>query len=142
MNGDKGDKAIRVLIIDDHQMFRDALRVLLEKEDGIELAAATGDELEGIELAVRNRPEVVLLDIAMRGIGGILTAHKLREKVPRSKVLMVSQYDDMEFVLEALGTAQAAGYLNKNDGGTELVNGIRAVAAGKRYISPSVAPVV
>lgn len=136
------DKPIRVLIIDDHRMFRDALRILLEKENGIELVGEAGEEFEGISLAVRTRPEVILLDIGMHGIGGLQTAHRLRHEIPRSRVLMLSQYDDEEYVLEALGEAQAAGYLIKSDGGPELVSGIRAVAAGKRYISPAVAPVV
>ncbi|HEY2107409.1 MAG TPA: response regulator transcription factor, partial [Candidatus Binataceae bacterium] len=100
------DKPIRVLIIDDHRMLRDALRILLEKEDGIELTGEAGDELEGIGVAIRTRPEVILLDIGMHGIGGIQTAHRLRHEVPRSKVLMLSQYDDEEYVLEALGEAQ------------------------------------
>jgi two-component system NarL family response regulator len=135
-------KPIRVLIIDDHRMLREALRILLEKEDGIQLAGEAGDELEGIEVAVRTRPEVILLDIGMHGIGGIQTAHRLRHEVPRSRVLMLTQYDDEEYVLEALGEAEVAGYLIKSDAASELVGAIRAVAAGKRYISPAVAPVV
>ncbi len=130
------DKPIRVLIIDDHRMLRDALRILLEKEDGIQLTGEAGDELEGIKVAVLTRPEVILLDIGMHGIGGIQAAHRLRHMVPRSRVLMLSQYDDEEYVLEALGEAQAAGYLIKSDAASELVGAIRAVAAGKRYISP------
>jgi DNA-binding NarL/FixJ family response regulator len=76
------DKPIRVLIIDDHRMLRDALRILLEKEDGIQLTGEAGDELEGIEVAVRTRPEVILLDIGMHGIGGIQTAHAFATRYP------------------------------------------------------------
>ena len=135
-------RAIRVLVIDDHRILRDALRILLEREGGIELAGETGDGLEGIAMAVRTRPDVILLDIGMSGISGIQAAHRLRKAVPASKVLMLSQYDDEEYVLEALGKAGAAGYMLKSDAGSELLGAIRAVAAGKRYISPAVAPIV
>jgi len=138
----KLDKAIRVLVIDDHRLLRDALRIMLEKEDGILLTGEAGDALEGIRVAVRTRPDVILLDIGMQGLGGIEAAHHLRKEVPGSRVLILSQYDDEEYVIEALGEAGAAGYVIKSDAASELLDAIRAVAAGKRYISPAVAPVV
>jgi DNA-binding NarL/FixJ family response regulator len=133
---------IRVLVIDDHQLLRDALRILLEKEDGVQLVGEAGDALEGISVAARTRPDVILLDIGMKGIGGIEAAHRLRKEVPGAKVVIVSQYDDEEYVLEGLGQAGAAAYVIKGDSESELIGAIRAVAAGKRYISPAVAPVV
>jgi DNA-binding NarL/FixJ family response regulator len=135
-------RAIRVLVIDDHRILRDALRTLLEREDGIELAGETGDAIDGIGLAARTRPDVIVLDIGMEGINGIQAAYRLRKEAPASRVLMLSQYDDEEYVLEAFGKAGAAGYLLKSDAGVELLSAIRAVAAGKRYISPAVAPIV
>jgi two-component system invasion response regulator UvrY len=78
----------------------------------------------------------------MHGIGGIETIYRLRKEVPQSKVLILTQYDDEEYVLEALGKAGVAGYVIKSDAANELLGAIRAVAAGKRYISPAVAPVV
>ncbi len=136
-------RPIRILIIDDHRILRDALRVVFAKEEGIELAAEAGDALDGIGLAIKTRPDVILLDIGMPGISGIQAAHRLRKQVPASKVIILSQYDDQEYVLEAFGKAGAAGYLLKSDaGGPELLSAIRAVAAGKRYISPAVAPIV
>jgi DNA-binding NarL/FixJ family response regulator len=135
-------RPIRVVIIDDHRIVRDALRVLLEQDGSIELAGAMADALEGIRLAAKTGPDVILLDIGLRGISGIQAAHRLRKQAPGSKVLILSQYDDQEYVLEALGKAGAAGYLLKSDAGSELLSAIRAVAAGKRYISPAVAPIV
>ncbi len=135
-------KPIRVLVIDDHKMVRDALRILLENGNEMQLAADAADAFEGVGLAVRTRPDVILLDIGMQGLSGIQAAHRLHKEVPGSKVLIVSQYDDEEYVLEALGEAGAAGYVIKSDGGSELIAAIRAVAAGKRYISPAVAPIV
>ena len=135
-------RPIRVVIIDDHRIVRDALRVLLEQDGSIELAGAMADALEGIRLAAKTGPDVILLDIGLRGISGIQAAHRLRKQAPGSKVLILSQYDDQEYVLEALGKAGAAGYLLKSDADSELLSAIRAVAAGKRYISPAVAPIV
>ncbi len=135
-------KTIRVVAIDDHRMLRDALRVLLDKEGGIEVVGEAGDALEGIALASRVRPDVVLLDINLTGLSGIEAVYGLRKELPAARVLILSQYDDEEYVLEALGEAGAAGYLIKSDAASELISAIRAVAAGKRYISPAVAPVV
>src|SRR5579883_1408598 len=135
-------RSIRVMVIDDHRMMRDALRILLEKEGGMELAGEADEALHGIELAARIRPDVIVLDIGMPGLGGIDAAYRLRKEVPASKVLILSQYDDEEYVLDALSEARAAGYVIKSEGGSELVGAIRAVAAGKRYISPAVAPIV
>src|SRR5208283_1958545 len=136
-------RPIRVLVIDDHRMLREALRAVFANEDGIEMAGETADALAGIELAVKTRPDVILLDIELAGISGIQAAYRLRQQAPASKVLILSGHQDEEYVLEAFGNAGAAGYLLKGDeGGAELLSAIRAVAAGKRYISPTVAPIV
>jgi DNA-binding NarL/FixJ family response regulator len=138
----KPGKSIRLLVIDDHRVLRDALRVLLEKDGGIEMAGEAEEALEGVEQAVRIRPDVILLDIGMRGLSGIQAAHRLRKEAPASKVIILSKHDEEEYVLEAFGEAGAAGYVIKTDGSPELVSAIRAVAAGKRYISPAIAPIV
>jgi two-component system, NarL family, response regulator NreC len=78
----------------------------------------------------------------MKGLSGIDAAHRLRKEVPGSKIVIVSGHDDKEFVLECLGPAGAAGYVVKGDAGSDLLGAIRAVTAGKRYISPAVAPIV
>ncbi len=135
-------RPIRVVLIDDHRMLREALRAVMEKEGGFELVGEAGDAPEGIGVAVRARPDVIVLDVAMQGIAGIEAAHRLRKEAPGSRILMLSQYDDREYVLEALAEAGAAGYLIKSDAAAELLGAIRAVAAGKRYISPAVAPAV
>ncbi len=138
----KTAKTIRLLVIDDHRVLRDALRVLLEREGDIEIAGEAGDALEGLEQAARIRPDVILLDIGMRGLSGIQAAHRLRREVPASRVIILSKHDEEEYVLEAFGEAGAAGYVIKADGSPELVSAIRAVAAGKRYISPAITPIV
>jgi DNA-binding NarL/FixJ family response regulator len=106
----KPGKSIRLLVIDDHRVLRDALRVLLEKDGGIEMAGEAEEALEGVEQAVRIRPDVILLDIGMRGLSGIQAAHRLRKEAPASKVIILSKHDEEEYVLEAFGEAGAAGY--------------------------------
>jgi DNA-binding NarL/FixJ family response regulator len=135
-------KSIRVVVIDDHQIMREGLRVLLDKQGEIQIAGEASDALEGVELAARLRPDVILLDIGMRGLDGIQAIYRLRKELPGARIIILSQYDDEEYVLEALGPAGASGYAIKSEGGSELLGAIRAVAAGKRYISPAVAPIV
>lgn len=131
---------IRVLIADDHRLFREALRTMLERECDVVGEAADGEE--ALALAARTRPQVVLLDVGMPGIGGLNAAHRLAKETPTSKVVILSQYDDDEYVIEAMVEAGAAGYLVKTDAAAELLSAMRAVAAGKRYISSAVAPAV
>jgi DNA-binding NarL/FixJ family response regulator len=135
-----GEERIRVLLADDHRLLREALRMVLERECEVVAEAASGEE--AIALAVRTKPHVVLLDIEMPGIGGLAAAHRIAKEARNSKVLILSQYDDEEYVVEALREACAAGYLVKTDAASELLSAVRAVHGGKRYVSPSVAPVV
>ena len=102
--------------------------------------ASTGEQ--AAEFAAQLKPQVVVMDIAMPGIGGIAAAHRIRKQTPACKVLVLSQYDDEEYVLEALAGAGAAGYLLKTDAADELLSAVRAVCAGKQYISSSIAPIV
>lgn len=131
---------IRVLIADDHRLFREALRVMLERECEVVGEAASGEE--AVTLAARLRPAVVLLDVGMPGIGGLGAAHRLARETPGIKVVILSQYDDEEYVIEALVDAGAAGYMVKSDAAAELLSALRAVAAGRRYLSSAVAPAV
>jgi DNA-binding NarL/FixJ family response regulator len=131
---------IRVLIADDHQMVREGLRRILEPHCEIVGEAATGEE--ALEVAGRTRPTVIILDIGMPGMGGLAAARALATAAPSARVIMLSQYSDPEYVIEALGEAKAAGYLVKADAAADLLTAVRAVAAGKRYLSPAVAPIV
>jgi DNA-binding NarL/FixJ family response regulator len=134
-----GDR-IRVLIADDHRMFRDLLRSALAAECDIVAEAADGEST--LEIALRTKPQVILLDVLMPGIGGLGAAHELARKLPGIKILVLSQYHDEEYVIEALGEAGVAGYILKTDGAAEIMPAIRAVQAGLRYLSPSIAPIV
>jgi DNA-binding NarL/FixJ family response regulator len=131
---------ISVLIADDHRLFREALRVVLERECEVVGEAASGEE--AVTLAARIRPNIVLLDVGMPGVGGLNAAHRLAKEAPASKVVILSQHDDEEYVIEAMVEAGAAGYLVKTDAAVELLSALRAVAAGRSYLSSAVAPAV
>ena len=137
---DRTTNRIKVLLADDHRMVREALRAVLEPECEIVAEASTGEE--AVALAMRTKPNVVVMDIAMAGTGGLAAAHHIARQAPASRVLMLSQYDDEEYVMEALVEARAAGYLVKTDAASELLSAVRAVHRGQRYLSPSIAPIV
>lgn len=135
-----GDR-IRVLIADDHRMFRDLVRSVLAGVCDIVGEADDGEST--IALALRTKPHVILLDVIMRGIDGLSAAHELARKVPGAKVLILSQYENPEYVLEALKEALVAGYfLKTKDSADNILSAIRAVHAGGQYLSPSIAPIV
>jgi DNA-binding NarL/FixJ family response regulator len=131
---------IKVLLVDDHRILREALKAVLEPECEIVGEAASGEE--AIALAPKVRPQVVVLDIGMPGMGGLAAAHRIARHADGARVLVLSQYADEEYVMEALTEARAAGYVVKSDAASELIAAVRAVADGKRYLSPSVAPIV
>ena len=131
---------IRILLAEDHRMLRDLLRSALTEEFEVVGEADTGEA--AVALAIRAKPHVILLDVLMPGIGGLAAAHQLVRAVPASKILILSQYKDEEYVIEAFEEAGVAGYLLKTDAAAELASAIRAVHAGGRYVSPSVAPIL
>jgi two-component system response regulator NreC len=141
MNNSTTSSPIRVLLADDHRVLREALKLLLEK-DGCEIVgeAATGEE--ALSMASRLHPQVIVMDLEMPGMGGLAITHRIAKMSPAPHVLILSAYDDEEYVIEALTKAGAAGYLVKSDTAAELINAVRAVSAGKRYLSPSVAPIL
>ena len=136
-----GTEAIRVMLADDHRVLRDSLKLFLERS-GCEIVgeASTGEEALGI--AAKVRPQVLLMDLEMPGVGGLAITHRIVKLSPAPHVLILSAYDDEEYVIEALTRAGAAGYLLKRDSASELINAVRAINAGKRYLSPSVAPIL
>lgn len=135
-----GSERTRVLIADDHRLFREALRSVLERECDVVGEAATGEE--ALALAARTHPDIVLLDLGMPGVGGLNAAHRLAKEAPSSRVVILSQHDDEEYVVEAMVDAGAAGYLVKTDAAAELLSALRAVVSGRRYLSTAAAPAV
>jgi DNA-binding NarL/FixJ family response regulator len=128
---------IRVLIADDHAVLRDGLRALLSGCEGIEVVGEAEDGMDAVEKAVALQPDVILMDIAMPRLGGLEAALELRQRKVPAKILVLTQYDNKEYVFKML-KAGAAGYILKKAAATELVTAIRAVHAGESFLYPSV----
>lgn len=128
----------RVLLVDDHTMFREALRSLLEKASGIEVVAEASDGNQVEDMAERHAPDVIVMDVSMPGVSGIEATRRVLEKHPDVRVIALSAYVYKRFVLEMLG-AGAVGYVAKSAAGDELVRAIRNAAPGRVYLCPEAA---
>jgi DNA-binding NarL/FixJ family response regulator len=129
---------IRVLIADDHAILREGVRALLALTDDIEVVGEARDGREAVDLAGKLDPDVVLMDIAMPGLGGLEAALEMKRQGARARVLVLSQYDDREYVRRLL-KAGVAGYVLKKSAGSELANAIRAAHRGGLVLDPEVA---
>ena len=127
---------IRVAIVDDHAVVRAGLRLLLEGAGGIEVVAEAGDGEAGVRAARLEQPDVVLLDVVMPGLTGIEATPQMLQAAPGAKVLILSMQDDPSYVREAFA-AGASGYVLKEAADVEVVQAVREVAAGGRYVHPS-----
>ena len=128
--------SIRVLIVDDHAVVRSGLKLLLEAEADITVVAEAGSADDGVRAARLEKPDVVLLDVVMPGRSGIEATPELRKAAPSAKVLVLSMQDDPSYVREAFA-AGASGYLLKEAADVELVQAVREVASGARYVHPA-----
>ena len=129
---------IRVLIVDDHAVVREGLRTFLELQDGIAVVGEAADGLEAVELAVGLVPDVILMDLVMPRLDGIGAMREVRERVPQSRVIVLTSFLDDERLLPAL-EAGADGYLLKDVEPAELARAIRTAQSGEAMIAPTVA---
>ena len=129
---------IRVLIADDHAILREGVRALLALTDDIEVVGEARDGREAVDLAGKLDPDVVLMDIAMPGLGGLEAALEMKRQGARARVLVLSQYEDREYVRRLL-KAGVAGYVLKKSAGSELANAVRAAHRGGLVLDPEVA---
>lgn len=132
---------IRIMLVDDHTMVRDALQVVLEQDKGMEVVAAVGDGETAIRMAKELAPAVVVMDIAMPGMSGIETTRRLLARHPEIKVLALSTYLDRRIIQQMLDVG-ASGYIAKSAAGAELQQGIRNVMAGRSYLCSEAAALV
>ncbi len=132
---------IRVLIADDHAILREGVRALLSLTPDIEVVGEASDGLEAIERTRQLSPDVVLMDIGMPGLGGLEATLEIANVAPRARVLVLTQYDNKEYIYRFL-KAGAAGYVLKKAAGTELVGAIRSVHQGGLFLHPSIAAAV
>jgi DNA-binding NarL/FixJ family response regulator len=132
---------ITVLLADDHRMVRDGLRYLLEAPGDILIAALASNGREAVEQAIALCPDVAVIDVSMPVMDGIEATRYICESCPDTHVVMLSMYDTPEYVHRAL-RAGAAGYVLKDEAGSELVEAVRSLYNGDNYYSPKIAEIV
>jgi DNA-binding NarL/FixJ family response regulator len=129
---------IRVLVVDDHAVVREGIRSILDRQPGFSVIGEAADGFAAVKLAIATAPDVVVLDVSMPGGGGLRAAAELRQQVPEARVLILSMYDNAEYVLEAV-RAGASGYLLKDSAATDLRNAVTTVHGGDSFYSPAIA---
>jgi two-component system, NarL family, response regulator DegU len=130
-------RKVKVLLADDHQLFREGLKRILNMESDLEVIGECGDGIQVLEFCNRQKPDVVLMDINMPIENGVVATERLREIFPEIKVIILSIHDDESYVFETLRKG-ATGYLLKDMEAESLTNAIRTVAEGHAYIHPKV----
>jgi DNA-binding NarL/FixJ family response regulator len=128
----------RILIADDHAIVREGVRALLTAAADLEVVGEASSGMEAIELATSLEPDLVLMDIAMPGLGGLEATLEIRKRQPRVKIVVLSQYGEPEYVRRFL-KAGVSGYVLKRAAGAELVAAIRAVVRGGLVLDPDIA---
>jgi len=132
---------MRILIVDDHAILREGLRALLCYYDEMEVVGEAQNGIEALNCIDELKPDIVLMDIAMPGMGGIEATRQIHQKYPEIFVLVLTQYDDWRYIQPLLRVG-ASGYVTKNTLGTDLIAAIRTVSRGETFLQPSVASTV
>ncbi len=125
---------IQVLLVDDHASFRESLALLLERQPDMEVVAEACDGVEAVEMALREKPDICVLDVSMPRMTGLQATVEIKSQVPDIAVLVLSMYDDERYLFEAL-QAGAAGYILKQEADTALVEAVRAVSRGEPFMT-------
>jgi DNA-binding NarL/FixJ family response regulator len=132
---------ITVLIVDDHAVLRDGLVAILAAQQDFQVVGTAANGRDGLKLAMELKPRVVILDISMPELDGLEATRQILQKAPETLIVILSMHSGAEHVFHAL-EAGARGYLLKDSAGREIVEAVRAVHAGRRYLSPKVAEIV
>ncbi len=132
------DPTVRIMIVEDHPLYRKGLRLLLDAVPGFEVVAEAVDGGQATDLAREYQPDVVLMDLQLPEVGGITATREIVTAVPEAKVLVVTLFQDDDSVFAAL-RAGARGYILKDSDEDEIIRAVRAVAAGESLFSPAVA---
>ncbi len=130
--------AIRVLLVDDQALFREALHTLLSVQPGLEVVGEAGDGKTALRLALDLKPDVVLMDLQMPILDGVAATRQLQVELPQTRVIVLTTFDDDEYVFEGL-RAGAIGYLLKDAPSQKLVEAIQSAARGESFLQPSIA---
>jgi DNA-binding NarL/FixJ family response regulator len=131
---------LRVVLADDHTLFRQGLKSLLERE-GIQIVGEAQDGQEVLQLAGKHSPDAAVIDIGMPILNGLDAARELKRAAPKTKTILLTRHDDDEYLMEAL-RAGVRGYVLKNQAASDLVHAIQMVCRGQIYLSPGMSRVV
>jgi two-component system, NarL family, response regulator LiaR len=131
-------ESIRILVVDDHAVVREGLRTFLELQQEFEVVGEAGDGEEAVRLAEQLRPDVILMDLVMPGLDGVGAMQRLRRRLPKCRVIVLTSFADDDRLLPAI-QAGAAGYLLKDTQPSELARAVRAAHAGEALLDPTVA---
>ena len=125
----------QIILADDHIMFRNGLRRIIEDSPGLAVIGEAGDGLQLLELLKKAKPDMVILDISMPKLRGLEATHEIKTRYPGIKILILTMHRNKEYLLQAL-SAKADGYLLKEDTDTQLIAAIESIRAGKIFLSP------
>jgi two-component system, NarL family, response regulator NreC len=123
-----------ILLADDHNIVRQGLRALLESDPHFRLVGEAGDGIEAVRMAERLKPDILITDVMMPGLNGLEVTRQVSKSVPRTRIIILSMYTNDAYVLEALKNG-ASGYVLKDSHASDLIEAVREVAAGRRYLS-------
>lgn len=129
---------IRVMLADDHKIVREGLRRIIEESGDIQVVAEADDGREAVECVLKARPDVAVIDISMPGMDGLEVINRIRAQAPGIPVLILTMHEEEQYVVRAISTG-AMGYVTKRSASEELVEAIRRVYAGGRYLTVSAA---
>lgn len=132
---------IKVILVDDHRILRDGLEQLLESEEDIVVVGVADNGREGVRLALEKKPEVVIMDMAMRELNGMEATRQILNDNKQIKIIVLTNYSEKPIVLSAL-KAGASGYLLKGSASDELINAIRTVYSGEKYLCETVSTII
>lgn len=132
---------LRVLLVDDHRMFREALRALLERRSDIEIVGESGNGADTLRLVAETAPDIVCMDIGLPGMNGVETTRRLKAGYPSTKIIALSIHAERRYVMDML-EAGAAAYITKDEASDELLRAIDAVQRDRSYLCPDVATLI
>ncbi len=130
-------KKVRLLIADDHKIFRQGIKKLLEEEPDLQVVGEAADGREVVKKATELKPDVILMDIAMANLNGLEATKQIKKVLPESKIIMLTMHKNEEYVLQSF-QAGASGYILKEGAVEELVSAIRSINQDKSFLSPTV----
>lgn len=133
--------SITIFLADDHAMFREGIRLLLDTQKDMEVVGEAGNGRDAVRQAVKLSPNIVLMDISMPELNGIEAAGQIMEACPATKIIILSMYSTAEHIFRALKTG-VKGYILKESAGADIIKAIRTVLAGKQYVSEAVSDVI